>query len=140
MAAFGGMERHICDLAVVLASRDHRVTLLTTSNSLSDTMREGLVTRGVTLRELPRKRGTASRLHKSLWLIREALRSDSTRWDVIYTNGQSALARVAWFAAKPHTRIVHHHHTAADPQEQATWSRLFRKVLAKAPELVACSR
>lgn len=140
MAAFGGMERHICDLAVVLATRGHRVTLLTTSNSLSETIRTGLVTRGVTLRELPRKRGQAGKLHKSLWLLREALRSEGTRWDLIYTNGQSALARVAWFAARPHTRIVHHHHTAADAAEQATWSRSFRTVLLKAPELVGCSR
>jgi glycosyltransferase involved in cell wall biosynthesis len=140
MAAFGGMERHICDLAVVLASRDHRVTLLTTSNSLADSLREALVTRGVTLRELPLKRGQAGRFHKGLWLFREALRSEATRWDLIYTNGQSALARLAWFAARPHTRIVHHHHTAADAHEQTTWSGGFRKVLQKAPELVACSR
>lgn len=140
MAAFGGMERHICDLAVVLATRGHRVTLLTTSNSLSDTLRDGLLTRGVTLRELPVKRGQAGRVQKGWWLFREALRSEATRWDLIYTNGQSALARVAWFAARPHTRIVHHHHTAADEREQATWSRGFRTVLQKAPELVACSR
>jgi glycosyltransferase involved in cell wall biosynthesis len=140
MASFGGMERHICDLALVLAAREHHVTLLTTSNSLSDSLRQALVSRGVILRELPLKRGAAGRMHKGLWLFREALRSEATRWDLIYTNGQSALARLAWFAARPHTRIVHHHHTAADATEQTTWSRSFRRVLAKAPELVACSR
>ncbi|HYD84815.1 MAG TPA: glycosyltransferase family 4 protein, partial [Opitutus sp.] len=56
------------------------------------------------------------------------------------TNGQSALARLVWLAARPHTRIVHHHHTAADDGEQGTWSPLFRRVLKHAPELVACSR
>lgn len=140
MAAFGGMERHVCDLARVLASRDHHVKLITTSNSLSDELRSSLVERGITLRELARSRGSAGKLLKGVWLMREALRNDSTRWDLIYTNGQSALARIAWFAARPHTRIVHHHHTAADESEQATWSGPFRKVLKQAPELVACSR
>ena len=140
MAAFGGMERHVCDLARVLASREHVVKLITTSNSLSNELRESLTDRGISLRELARSRGSAGRLLKGVWLLREALRSDVTRWDLIYTNGQSALARVAWFAARPHTRIVHHHHTAADAREQATWSTGFRRVLKRAPELVACSR
>jgi glycosyltransferase involved in cell wall biosynthesis len=140
MAAFGGMERHVCDLARVLAARAHHVKLITTSNSLSDELRDALLESGVILRELERSRGTAGKLLKGVWLMREALSSDSTRWDLIYTNGQSALARVPWFAARPNTRIVHHHHTAADEREQATWSRSFRRVLQKAPEIVACSR
>ena len=140
MAAFGGMERHVCDLAGILAARDHKVKMITTSNSLSEQLRTGLTTRGIRLRELARSRGQAGRFLKGFWLLREAMRSDGTRWDVIYTNGQSALARIAWFAARPHTRIVHHHHTAADAREQATWSPSFRRVLKAAPEIVACSR
>jgi glycosyltransferase involved in cell wall biosynthesis len=140
MAAFGGMERHVCDLARVLASREHSVRLITTSNSLSQELRSGLVDHGVSLRELARSRGKAGRLLKGVWLLRESMRHEKTRWDLIYTNGQSALARVAWFAAHPHTRIVHHHHTAADRAEQTTWSPGFRRVLKQAPELVACSR
>lgn len=140
MASFGGMERHVCDLSIVLASRGHFVTLLTTSNSLSHELRDRLVRTGVIVRELERSRGQASRLRKGMWLFREALRNETVRWDLIYTNGQSALARLVWLAARPHTRIVHHHHTAADAGEQTTWSRLFRRVLKQAPELVACSR
>jgi glycosyltransferase involved in cell wall biosynthesis len=140
MAAFGGMERHVCGLAGLLGTHGHRVTLLTTSNSLAAGFRDELARAGVTLRELARRRGTASRMHKSLWLLREAMRLAATRWDLIYTNGQSALARFVWIAARSQTRIVHHHHTAADAREQATWSASFRRVLQQAPELVACSR
>lgn len=140
MAAFGGMERHVCDLSAVLASRGHAVTLITTSNSLATELRGRLQRSGVVLRELSRSRGAAGRLRKGLWLLREAMRHEHTRWDLIYTNGQSALARLVWFAARPHTRIVHHHHTAGDAGEQATWSGAFRRVLKAAPELVACSR
>ncbi|ACB76532.1 glycosyltransferase family 4 protein [Opitutus terrae] len=140
MAAFGGMERHVCDLACVLARREHHVVLLTTSNSLAPRLREKLRENGVALRELARARGEARGWLKGLWLLREALRHDRTPWDLIYTNGQSALARLPWLAARPHTRIVHHHHTAADAGEQATWSGGFRRVLQRAPELVGCSR
>jgi glycosyltransferase involved in cell wall biosynthesis len=140
MAAFGGMERHVCGLASLLAARGHRVTLLTTSNSLAAELREPLLQHGVELRELARGRGAAGRITKGLWLLREALRNEAISWDLIYTNGQSALARFAWFAARSHTRIVHHHHTAADAAEQRTWSRSFRRVLQTAPELVGCSR
>lgn len=140
MAAYGGMERHVCDLAGVLAARGHRVTLLTTSNSLAASLRDSLRMRGVTLRELPAGRGHASRMRKLFWLLRESLRREAGPWDLIYTNGQSALARLAWMAAGPQTRIVHHHHTAGDAAEQATWSAAFRRVLRAAPEIVACSR
>lgn len=140
MAAFGGMERHVCALACVLATREHTVKLITTSNSLSQELRTNLTDRGVQVRELARARGKAGKLLKGVWLLREAMRSENTRWDLIYTHGQSALARVAWFAARPHTRIVHHHHTAADPKEQSTWSGTFRRVLKQAPEIVACSQ
>ncbi len=140
MAAYGGMERHVCALAGVLASRGHRVTLVTTSNSLGAPLREMLTAHGVVLKELSLGRGSAGRLQKIFWLLRESLRSKAVGWDLIYTNGQSALARLPWLAARPTTRIVHHHHTAADASEQATWSRSFRRVLKTAPEIVACSQ
>ncbi len=140
MAAFGGMERHVCELCGLLAGRGHRVTLLTTSNSLAESVRADLGARGVRLRELPARRGEAGPVRKLFWLAREALAGAPGPWDLIYTNGQSALARLPWLAAGARTRIVHHHHTAADAAEQATWSRAFRRVLVRAPELVACSR
>ena len=139
MAAYGGMERHVCVLAEEAARRGHRVRLLTTSNSLNQTTRASLSAVGVVLRELPRQRDTASQFLKAWWLWRETLAARFTKWDIIYTNGQSALASIVWRAASRHTRIIHHHHTAADPGEQATWAPRFRKVLALAPEIVACS-
>ncbi|MFT3782556.1 MAG: glycosyltransferase family 4 protein [Nibricoccus sp.] len=139
MAAYGGMERHVCVLAEESAKRGHHVRLLTTSNSLNQTTRASLVERGVDLRELPRKRDTASAFAKATWLWRQTLAAKFQSWDVIYTNGQSALASVVWRAAKHHCRIIHHHHTAADAGEQETWAPRFRQVLARSPELVSCS-
>ena len=139
MAAYGGMERHVCVLAEEAARRGHRVLLLTTSNSLNATARAALATAGVVLHELSRQRDAAGPLLKAWWLWRQTLAARFTRWDIIYTNGQSALASIVWHAASRHTRIIHHHHTAADTAEQATWAPRFRQVLAQAPEIVGCS-
>jgi glycosyltransferase involved in cell wall biosynthesis len=139
MAAYGGMERHVCTLAAAAARRGHTVTVLTTSNSLGDNLRDELIHPRITLRELPLARREAGRWRKLRWLLRETTRARRQHWDLIYTNGQSALAAVAW-QASARARIVHHHHTAADAEEQARWSPGFRQVLRSARELVGCSR
>jgi len=139
MAAYGGIERHVCVLAEEAAKRNHHVRFLTTSNSLNEAARGRLLGYGIDFRELPRARDTASQMAKLLWLTREIFAAKLQKWDLIYTNGQSALASVVWRAAGRRTRIVHHHHTAADTAEQATWAPGFRKVLSTAPEIVGCS-
>lgn len=139
MASYGGMERHVCLLASLLAKRGHAVTLLTTSNSLNPTTREELATLGVRLHELAAARGEASKAKKMGWLFLQALRQRFCSADLIYTNGQSGLARTVWLAAGRRTRVVHHHHTAGDPKEQTTWHPAFRQTLKVAPEVVACS-
>lgn len=139
MAAYGGMERHVCVLAEETARRGHKVRFLTTSNSLNASTRAALLECGVDLRELPRKREDAGKLLKAWWLWRQTLAARFYPWDVIYTNGQSALASIVWKAAGNKTRTIHHHHTAADAGEQETWSPSFRNVLRRAPELVSCS-
>jgi glycosyltransferase involved in cell wall biosynthesis len=140
MAAYGGMERHVCSLMAAMAARGHHVELITTSNSLGTVLREELNAGGVVLHELAVRRGHAGPVRKLFWLLRELWRLRAIRWNIIYTNGQSALARHVWRAASKGTRIIHHHHTAADPSEQCTWSPGFRRVLTHAGELVGCSR
>lgn len=139
MAAYGGIERHVCGLARAAAERGHHVLFLTTSNSLGTDLRTELDHALITFRELPRAREKAGVLLKTLWLYNEVRRSRSRSWDVIYTNGQSALSQVVWRAAGKGTRIVHHHHNAADPEEQKTWSPSFRRVLQRAQVLIGCS-
>lgn len=140
MAPYGGIERHVVSLAAAAAAQGHTVRLLTTSNSLGPDLRRELDHPLVNFRELAAPRGTAGPVAKIIWLIREIVRARREKWDIVYTNGQSGLARLVWLAAGPPTRVVHHHHTAADAAEQATWSRLYRHVLRRAPRLVGCSR
>lgn len=140
MAPYGGMERHICSLAAAAAQRGHVVRFLTTSNSLGAELRRELDVPGLKLRELAVPRTHAPGWRKLVWVIQETLKARAYRWDLIYTNGQSGLARYVWMAQdRGRTRIVHHHHTAADADEQTTWGRGFRRVLNTSPELVGCS-
>jgi glycosyltransferase involved in cell wall biosynthesis len=140
MAAYGGIERHICGLAAAVAAEGHAVRLLTTSNELGPQLRKQLNHPLINFRELPRPRFSAGPITKIIWLLNELRHSRDRKWDVIYTNAQSGLARLIWIAAGPGTRIVHHHHNAADAPEQATWSRSYRWVLRHVPRLVGCSR
>lgn len=139
MAAYGGMERHVCTLASTAARRGHAVTLLTTSNSLGEELRDGLADAGVILRELPVARKHAGKAVKLRWLLSEVARCRRQKWDLIYTNGQSTLARLVWYASHRKIRRIHHHHTAADIAEQSIWSPFYRQALRRVPELVACS-
>lgn len=139
MAAYGGIEQHVCGLVSHLARQGHEVRLITTSNSLGPDLRGTLLDAGVSLREYNRARGRASRLGKLAWLARETALARLRRWDLIYTNGQSGLAALPWLAGQSDTRVVHHHHTAADESEQRTWSPSFRRVLRRASEVVGCS-
>jgi glycosyltransferase involved in cell wall biosynthesis len=139
MATYGGIERHVCVLAEEAAKRGHHVRFLTTSNSLNQAARGRLKDYGIDFRELPVAREDATIKRKAIWLAAEVLKARFSTWDLIYTNGQSALAKFVWRAAGRRTRIVHHHHTAADELEQWSWSPAFKKVLATAPEVVGCS-
>lgn len=140
MAAYGGIERHVCRLAAACAAAGHSVRLLTTSNSLGPELRRELTHPNITLRELARPRGTAGAFVKTAWLLNEVRLIRGQTWDAIYTNGQSGLAQIVWLAAGRRTVVAHHHHNAGDPGEQATWSRGFRRVLREAPRLIGCSR
>jgi len=140
MAAYGGIERHVCNLAGAVARCGHHVRFLTTSNSLGHELRQELAHPMIEFRELPRSRGSAGLGAKLGWLLAELFRSRNRRWDIIYTNGQSALSGLVWRAGRGSARIIHHHHNAADAGEQFIWSPAFRRVLRQAPELIACSR
>jgi glycosyltransferase involved in cell wall biosynthesis len=139
MAAIGGMETHLVELATLLSQNAWAVTMVTTSNSLNDASRQQCVDAGVELVEMPVARTKAGKLAKLRWLLWQAGKLRRKRWDVIYTNGQGSLAAVVWLAARLSTRIIHHHHTSADPDERTTWAASFRWLLKAVPSLIACS-
>lgn len=140
MGSIGGIETHLVLLATHMASQGWRVRFMTTTNSLNPALRDTCTEAGVDMRELPLPIKYSWRGARILWLVLMTLRNRlAGPWSVIYTNAQGSLARIVWHAAGRRTRIIHHHHTSGDADEQSTWNRGFRRVLQQAPELVACS-
>ncbi len=139
MASIGGMETHLIELSVLLASKEWTVYFITTSNSLNDDARNKLNTEGVIFIEMPVPRGTASKLAKLFWLVTQVWRLKSHDWDIVYTNGQGCLAQLFYWLIKKKTRMIHHHHTSADSLERKGWAHCYLKFINKVPELIACS-
>lgn len=140
MAAYGGMEQHVCLLAERCAASGLSTTLLSTSNSLHPQRRARLRSYGVDFREMQCERGKASNTRKMIWLLSCWMQLRRQGWKVAYTNGQSGLAPMAWRIAGKRAAIIHHHHTAADRGERQTWNRQYQSVLATCDRLIACSK
>ncbi len=139
MASIGGMETHLIELALLLASKKWKIYFITTSNSLNDEARKKLKTEGVVFIEMPVPRRMASKLEKLYWLTSNVWRLKNHEWDIVYTNGQGCLARLFCWLVKKKTRMIHHHHTSADSLEQKDWARCYFKFLNRVHELIACS-
>ncbi len=139
MASIGGMETHLIELSLLLASRGWKVFFITTSNSLNDEARQNLKKEGVALIEMSVPRGAATKLGKLFWLVIQIWRLKDHEWDIIYTNGQGCLARLFCWLINKESRKIHHHHTSADSLEQMGWARCYLKFINKVPELIACS-
>lgn len=52
MASIGGMETHLIELSLLLASKKWEVTFITTSNSLNDEARQQLQKEGIVFIEM----------------------------------------------------------------------------------------
>lgn len=140
MAKYGGMEQHVCLLAERCTAVGIQVTILTTSNSLDKCRRSKLTAFNVTLTEMSCERGKASNARKALWLVSRRISLGRKAWDVVYTNGQSGLSKWVWSFAGRRAARIHHHHTAADRNEQDTWNRQYWSVLRESQRLIACSK
>lgn len=139
MGSIGGIETHLVLVCSHLSRQGWRVRLMTTTNSLNPDLRATCLDAGVSMLEMPVPIHYSRPVLRALWLMGMTARHRFTRWDVIYTNALGALAKIVWRSAGRNTRIVHHHHTAGDAEEQTTWTPGCVSVLKSAPELLACS-
>lgn len=139
MGSIGGIETHLVLVCSHLSRQGWRVRLMTTTNSLNPDLRATCLDAGVSMLEMPVPIQYSRPALRALWLMGMTARHRFSRWDVIYTNALGSLAKMVWRAAGGQTRIVHHHHTAGDAEEQATWTPGFKSVLKFAPELLVCS-
>jgi glycosyltransferase involved in cell wall biosynthesis len=139
MEAVGGIESHVLQLCLRFAQAGRQVTLMS-SRFESESGTEAMLRQaGV---ELIVNRGpwtTASPLRKWLWTLLALLRLRHRRFSVVYTNGQGRNPATlhAWFRGR--SRLVHHHHTACDEVDVATWPPRYGTVMKGADALVVCA-
>jgi glycosyltransferase involved in cell wall biosynthesis len=75
-----------------------------------------------------------------IWLFLVKVRLFGRRYNAVYTNGQgeSILPFAKMFS--PGTNWIHHYHQSCEPEDQLTWGKSYRRSLAQADLLIACSR
>jgi glycosyltransferase involved in cell wall biosynthesis len=75
-----------------------------------------------------------------LWLLITIVKLQRYHYNVLYTNGQGNTIKFFASLVPRRSRWVHHHHTAGDPADQATWTRSYRGALKSATTVIGCSR
>ena len=139
MESIGGIESHVVELCLQLAGLGHRLTLMSSRFALNADSTRRLERAGVELVVNERRWSSRSPLAKSLWTLCALLWLLPRRFDVVYTNGQGrnpALVH-AWFRGR--LRLVHHHHTACDSLDVATWPVAYREAMRRADALIVCA-
>ncbi|RYE18997.1 MAG: hypothetical protein EOP45_13285, partial [Sphingobacteriaceae bacterium] len=78
-------------------------------------------------------------LARLLWLPWVGLQLLSRHYDALYTNGQGNSVNFFSQLLPRRRRWVHHHHTAGDAADQATWPSGYQQALRNANTIIACS-
>jgi glycosyltransferase involved in cell wall biosynthesis len=75
-----------------------------------------------------------------MWLFLIKIKLFGKRYNAVYTNGQgeSILPFAKMFSIR--STWAHHYHQSCEPEDQLTWGKGYRRALAKADILIACSR
>lgn len=139
MEAVGGIESHVTQLCLRLAKAGHRVTLMSSRFARQQAIEAELARAEVELIVNRHRWSCGSALAKWLWTLLALVRLVGRRFAVVYTNGQGRNPAIihAWYRGR--TRLVHHHHTACDAGDIATWSQAYAAAMARADVLVVCA-
>lgn len=138
-AAIGGIESHLIEFCRSVAAAGHRVTLLCSRSCMDEQAKQMLCRAGVMLILNESRWFSASPARKWMWTVLALARLVSSRFDVVYTNGQgrNAATVLTWFRGR--ARLVHHHHTSCDEKDIASWPRSYRRAMQRADALVVCA-
>ena len=131
----GGIESHVVEFCEKMSSAGVKVDLVV-SNFLMKAENEQKLRQSCNQIYMHRGKG---KLSSTLFLILTALQANLKKYDALYTNGQGnsiwLIAKLIW----NRQLWVHHHHTAGDLSDQATWTKNYNLSLKKADKVVACS-
>lgn len=131
----GGIESHVREFCLNLAASGVVVDLVVRNSAMPADAE-------ASLRRCCRRvylGGKGSWTRQLLWLPWVGVRLRAEQYDALYTNGQGDSIRLVARLLSCHSRWVHHHHTAGDAADQATWSKGYQRALQAADTLIACS-
>ena len=132
----GGIESHLREFCRHLASSGAQIDLVILNSEMPAETE-------VFFRRICRRvyLGGSGRSNWRLpWLAGVGLKLRLTRYAALYTNGQGNSLRVVARLLPHRDCWVHHHHTAGDPADQATWSLGYQRALHTADAVIACSQ
>ena len=135
LLATGGIANHILEFIKQLASENLEIHLVIGNNRLNPNQNTFLL--NACAKVYSHKR--LSFLKQKIWFIKTLFQIRFEQYDCLYTNGQGdSILKVVQVTRA--SRLIHHHHTAGDGQDQKTWSEGYIKVLKKADQVIACSK
>ncbi|HEX8348441.1 MAG TPA: glycosyltransferase, partial [Hymenobacter sp.] len=132
----GGIESHLREFCLNLTESGVAIDLVI-PNSVMPAEAEDFFRR-ICRRVYLGRSGRSNR--RIYWLVWVALKLRTRRYDALYTNGQGN--SIGFFAKllPRRGRWVHHHHTAGDAADRATWSPGYYQALQATDTVIACSQ
>lgn len=133
LAATGGIESHLLLFSEKLSKRNHQLTLICGNCRINPQWEQKL-------RRIANCRLTSisNPWKRKIWQVWTGLKLRGSGFDAVYTNGQGS--SVYWFTrALGVKNWIHHHHMAADYEDQQNWTGSYRLALAKCRKLIACA-
>ncbi|MES2646513.1 MAG: glycosyltransferase family 4 protein [Bacteroidota bacterium] len=131
----GGIESHILEFCDKLSARGVEITLIVPNFQMKP-FEESRLKRSC--KKLIVNKGKAG-LRTMSWLFSKAFLMGFNSYDSLYTNGQGESLKIFATLIRRKKYWVHHHHTAGDLNDQATWGKLYWSTLKQANKVIACS-
>jgi glycosyltransferase involved in cell wall biosynthesis len=132
----GGIESHLQEFCNWLSSKGVDIDLIVlNADMLPET--EEFYKRTCRRYYAGKQRKTYRRI---IWLFITKFKTFGRRYNAVYTNGQGESIQLFAKMFSLGNNWVHHYHQSCEPEDQLTWGRSYRRSLAKADLLIACSK
>lgn len=131
----GGIESHLMEFCLQMSRVGVAIDLVITNSAMRPDTEE-LYKKLCREVYLGKSENTLARL---IWLVSTGLAVSTSRYNALYTNGQGESILLFEKFVRHGGHWVHHHHTAGDKSDQATWGPRYFEVMKKADSIIACS-
>jgi glycosyltransferase involved in cell wall biosynthesis len=131
----GGIESHVLEFCGHMSASGVGITLIVPNFHMKAAEKERLKAACVCVYANKGKAGVRT----MAWLFFKAFFLGFKHFDALYTNGQGESLGIFARLIRHKKNWVHHHHTAGDKLDQATWGKWYWQTLKRANSVIACS-